>query len=136
MHFCTTFFLSVFRQLSHRKGGETEIHPLNAGGMHCHSLGPFTSRAYRLIEFPFPYMSYPTTTNVVCSFSWPPLTRGLAFAKQKTGGENISSSRFSPSVFACGESTSLIRGRRTAAAGLGIANAFENHRPVVFFVQK
>ena len=32
----------------------------------------------------------------------PPLTRGLAFAKQKTGGENIFSSCFSPSIFACG----------------------------------
>ena len=37
-------------------------------------LGPFASRACRRIELPFPYMSYPTT-NVVCSFSWPPLTR-------------------------------------------------------------
>jgi len=91
-------------------------------------LWPITCRAYRLIEFSFPCMSCPTTTNVVCSFSWPPLTRGLAFAKQKTGGEIFFSSCFSPSVFACGESTSLIRGRQAAVAGLGIAKAFWNHR--------
>jgi len=34
---------------------------------------------------------------------------------------------FSPSVFAFGESTSLVRGRHVAAAGLGIAKAFWNY---------
>ena len=38
-------------------------------------FGSFANRAYRLIELPFPYMSCLTTTNVVCSFSWPPLKR-------------------------------------------------------------
>ena len=37
--------------------------------------------------------------------------------KQKTGGIVLF---FSPSVFACGESTSLIRGRQAVAAGMGI----------------
>ena len=60
------------------------------------------------------------TTGTVGGMHRPPLTRGLAFAKQKTGGET----RFSPSVFACGESTSFIRGRPAAAAGPGIAKAF------------
>ena len=60
------------------------------------------------------------TTGMAGGMHRPPLTRGLAFAKQKTGGET----RFSPSVFACGESTSLIRGRPAAAAGPGIAKAF------------
>ena len=60
------------------------------------------------------------STGMAGGMHRPPLTRGLAFAKQKTGGET----RFSPSVFACGESTSLIRGRQAAAARPGMAKAF------------
>ena len=58
----------------------------------------------------------------------PPLTRGLDFAKQKTGGEIISLLVSLPPSSPNGESTSLIRGRLAAAAGLGIAKAFWNHQ--------
>ena len=51
--------------------------------------------------------SFDFTVPVVCAYQRPPLTRGLSFVKQKTGGENIFPSCFSPSDFACGESTSL-----------------------------
>ena len=64
----------------------------------------------------------------------PPLTRGLDFAQQKTGGENISllvflSLRQKSKIFA----TSLVRGRLAATAGLGIAKAFLNHQPCWWF---
>ena len=53
---------------------------------------------------------------------------GAAASYRPTGWivktENRPLSCFSPSVFTCGESTSLIRGRQAAAAGLGIAKAF------------
>ena len=54
----------------------------------------------------------------------PPLSRGLDFCAAKRLGESFFSSYFSPSVFAYGESTSLIRGRPVAAAELGTAKAF------------
>jgi len=53
-------------------------------------LGPFICRAYRLIELPFACVFCSTTADaVMCVPAQLPLTRGLDFAKQKTGGEII-----------------------------------------------
>ena len=92
-------------------------------------LGPFTSRAYRLIELSFACVSCPATADaVICTPLLAPSDEGAGFCGAKDWGREYSSSCFSPSVFAYGESTSLIRGRLSAAAELGIAKAFWNHR--------
>ena len=53
-----------------------------------------------------------------------PSDEGAGFLRsKKTGGEKFLF-YFSPSDFAYSEATSLIRGRFTAAAGLGTAKAF------------
>ena len=88
-------------------------------------LGPFTSRAYRLIEISFACVFCPTTADAV-----------IYAAKKDWGREFVILVSLPPSS-PNGESTSLIRGRLAAAAGLGIAKAFWNHTlPVVFFIQK
>ena len=92
-------------------------------------LGPFTSRAYRLIELSFACVSCPATADaVICTPLLAPSDEGAGFCGAKDWGREYSSSCFSPSVFAYGESTSLIRGRQAAAAELGIAKAFWNHQ--------
>ena len=57
-----------------------------------------------------------------------PSDEGAGFCEAKDWGRDICTSCFSPSVFACGESTSLIRGRLAAAAKPSIAKAFWNYR--------
>ena len=108
-------------------------------------LGPFTSRAYRLIEFSFACVFCPTTADAVMCAPKAPSDEGAGFCEAKdwgrefsllvslppsrlcraTSGPLLSALRtFSPLT---GKST-LIRGRLSAAAGLCIAKAFWNHR--------
>ena len=50
-------------------------------------LGSFTSRSYRRNEISFAYVFCPTTADAVIYALKAPSDEGLAFAKQKTGGE-------------------------------------------------
>ena len=71
---------------------------------------------------------------VVCTGkSMAPSDEGAGFCVAKDWGREYSSSCFSPDLFAYGESTSLIRGRQAAAAGLCKAKAFWNHRHCRWF---
>ena len=112
-------------------------------------LGSFTNRAYRLIEFSFACVFCPTTADAVTNAHKAPSDEGAGFLRsKKTGGENISLLVSLPPSSPHGESTyklwsdcprqsfiersaalcnTLVRGRLSAAAGLGIAKAFWNH---------
>ena len=114
-------------------------------------LGPFSSRTYRLIEFSFACVFCPITADAVKNALQAPSDEEVGFLRsKKTGGEKISLLVSLPPYSPCGESTSLItsarrrcaseqppvgrllasrRGRLSAAAGLGITNAFWNPQP-------
>ena len=57
-----------------------------------------------------------------------------AVTRQRDWGRESFFSGFSPSVFAFGESTSLVRGRHAAAALFGIAKAFCGHPTATGFL--
>ena len=101
-------------------------------------LGSFTSRAYRLIELSFACLWCPTSADAVRCALRPPLTRGLDFAKQKTGGEKSSLFVSLPPSSPTGESTTLIRGRLDRCGGTGHSESFLEPPalPVVFLYSK
>ena len=91
-------------------------------------LGPFTSRAYRLIELSFACVLCPTTADAVIYAPKAPSDEGADFCEAKDWGREFALLVSLPPSSPNGESTSLIRGKLAAAAGLGIAKAFWNHR--------
>ena len=63
-------------------------------------LGPFTSRAYRLIELSFACVFCPTTADAVMCAPKAPSDEGAGFCEAKDWGREYFFSGFSPSVFA------------------------------------
>ena len=62
-------------------------------------LGPFTSRAYRLIELSFACLFCPTTANAVANAPTAPSDEGAVMPNGMTEGENSrDTSSFSPSA--------------------------------------
>ena len=125
---------------------------INTGRWYAQApLGPTTCRAYRLIELSFACVFCLTTADAVIYAPKAPSDEGAGFCEAKDWGREFALLVSLPPSSPNGESTSrpllsalqtfspltgksaLIRGRLSAAAGLGIAKAFWNHRHCRWF---
>ena len=83
-------------------------------------LGPFTSRAYRLIEYLSLACLAPLPQMRLCTHRTPaPSDEGAGFCKAKDWGRDLSLLVSLPPSSPNGESTSLIRGRLDRCGGTG-----------------
>ena len=90
-------------------------------------LGPFTSRAYRLIEFSFACVWCPTIADAIRCAPRPPCVKGTQ--SPHSGDWGIATMRSIPPSRLSAVPPPFAQGRHSAAAGLGIAKAFWNPQP-------